>query len=37
MNDWITYCKASLQKRPDVAKKQEIFVDLTRAGHDKSV
>ena len=27
MNDWITY----------VAKKQEIFVDLTRAGHDKSV
>ena len=25
------------QKGPQVAKKTEIFVDLNRAGHDKSV
>ena len=32
-------CVASLQKGPDVAKKKiiEIFADLNRAGHDKSV
>ena len=31
-------CVASLQKGPHVAKiKIEIFVDLSRAGHDKSV
>ena len=32
-------CVASLQKGPHVAKikKIEIFVDLNRAGHDKSV
>ena len=35
-------CVASLQKGPHVAKikkntKNEIFVDLHRAGHDKSV
>ena len=31
-------CVASLQKGPHVAKiKNEIFVDLNRAGHDKSV
>ena len=31
-------CVASLQKGPNVAKiKNEIFVDLYRAGHDKSV
>ena len=27
----------SLQKGPHVAKKIEIFIDLNRAGHDKSV
>ena len=31
-------CVASLQKGPHVAKiKNEIFVDLNRAGHNKSV
>ena len=31
-------CVASLQKGPHVAKiKNEIFVDMNRAGHDKSV
>ena len=31
-------CVASLQKGPHVAKiKNEIFLDLNRAGHDKSV
>ena len=31
-------CVASLQKGPHVAKiKNKIFVDLNRAGHDKSV
>ena len=31
-------CVASLQKGPHVAKiKNEICVDLNRAGHDKSV
>ena len=31
-------CVASLQKGPHVAKiKIEVFVDLNRAGHDKSV
>ena len=31
-------CVASLQKGPHVAKiKIEIFLDLKRAGHDKSV
>ena len=31
-------CVASLQKGPHVAKiKNEIFVHLNRAGHDKSV
>ena len=31
-------CVASLQKGPHVAKiKNEIFVDLNKAGHDKSV
>ena len=31
-------CVASLQKGPHVAKiKNEIFVDLNRAGHDKTV
>ena len=32
-----TICVASLQKDPDVTKNIEIFVDLNRAGHDKSV
>ena len=33
-----TICVASLQKDPDVAKrKNEIFVDHNRAGHDKTV
>ena len=41
-NIWCMYlliiCVASLQKGPHVAKiKIEIFVDLNRAGHDKSV
>ena len=30
-------CEASLRKGPDVAKKFEIYVDLNRASHDKSV
>ena len=35
---WISICVASLQKCPHVAKiENEIFVDLNRAGHDKSV
>ena len=34
----ILICVASLQKGPHVAKiKNEIFDDLNRAGHDKSV
>ena len=34
----ITICVASIQKGPHVAKiKNDIFVDLNRAGHDKSV
>ena len=38
-NIWQNYiCVSSLQKGPHVAKiKIEIFVDLSRAGHDKSV
>ena len=36
MSVWI--CVASLQKGPHVTKmKNEIFVALNRAGHDKSV
>ena len=35
----IDICVASLQKGPQVAKikKNKIFVDLNRAGHDKFV
>ena len=34
----VSICVASLQNGPHVAKiKNEIFVDLNRAGHDKSV
>ena len=37
-NSGYDICVASLQKGPHVAKiKNEIFVDLNRAGHDKSV